>query len=401
MPNAITNANLNGFLFPFKNGVLNVRTKDFNSHSQDFYTTHIIPVEYSAKDSIKNTKFSDFLTTIVNNNLNRLKILRICLYLILTNNLIYQLALYIYGPGGTGKSTFINILMYLLGKEVTLSSSISQITSKFGLASLVGKILLVLNDVSLYRGQEPKDIKNIVTGDVMEAEMKYKQPFMFTPSSFLIMSSNILWDIKNTTTGLSRRMIYFPFDNIPDLKELDLFKILPNGEAIGSLVPHLSGFVNWILTCPKDNLNLLLEGGSKITELISQDSIHVNPLHVFVKECLEKDENSRIRLGSLDPKEESLYRTNRSWAQINGVNPLNIKSFSILILDLLNQQGWNVIKKRVAIGFVITGVTVSVNWLKDTYYQQKPEYIDKALDKIETIENSISILITEDDFNNS
>jgi hypothetical protein len=39
-------------------------------------------------------------------------------------------------------------------------------------------------------------------------------------------------------------MIYFPFDNVPNFKELDLFKILPDGKVIGSLVPYLSGFIN-------------------------------------------------------------------------------------------------------------------------------------------------------------
>jgi len=192
MPNAITTANLNGFLLPFLNGVLNTKTLEFIPHSPENYTTHIIPVDYSKEDTIKNTEFAYFLSSIVNNNPIRLKILLACIYLIFTNNLIYQIALYIYGPGGTGKSTLINLLIYLLGKEVTLSSSITQISSKFGVASIVGKILLVLNDVSLYRGQEPKNIKNIVTQDPMEAEIKYKQPFMFTPSSFLILTSNVL-----------------------------------------------------------------------------------------------------------------------------------------------------------------------------------------------------------------
>jgi hypothetical protein len=39
-------------------------------------------------------------------------------------------------------------------------------------------------------------------------------------------------------------MIYFPFDNVPKYKELDLFRILPNGDAFGTLVPHLGGFIN-------------------------------------------------------------------------------------------------------------------------------------------------------------
>jgi putative DNA primase/helicase len=192
MPQAISEANSNGFLVPFLNGVLNTKTLEFKNHSHLNYSNHIIPVIYSKDDSIKNTKFQEFLVSLVNRNVSRLKVLRACLYLILTNNLIFQIALYIYGPGGTGKSTFINILMYLLGKDVTLSSSLTKIKSKFGLASLVGKILLVLNDVSLYRSQEPQIIKTVVTQDPVEAERKYLQPFMFTPNSFLISTSNVL-----------------------------------------------------------------------------------------------------------------------------------------------------------------------------------------------------------------
>jgi phage/plasmid-associated DNA primase len=66
----------------------------------------------------------------------------------------------------------------------------------------------------------------------MEAEIKYKPAVAFTPNSFLLIASNILWDIKNSTTGLARRMIYFPFDNVPNHKELELFKILRNNVAV-------------------------------------------------------------------------------------------------------------------------------------------------------------------------
>jgi phage/plasmid-associated DNA primase len=46
----------------------------------------------------------------------------------------------------------------------------------------------------------------------MEAKVKYRQPFMFTPNFILIVASNALWDNKNNTTGLSRIIIYFPLD---------------------------------------------------------------------------------------------------------------------------------------------------------------------------------------------
>ena len=400
MPDAITKANSNGFLLPFKNGVLNTKTLVFSSHSPSNYTTHIIPIDYSKEDTIKDTKFAEFVTHIVNNNRMRLHILRACLYLIFTNNLVYQIALYIYGPGGTGKSTFISILMYLLGKDVTLSSSITQISSKFGVASIVGKFLVILNDVSLFRGQEPKNIKNIVTQDQMEAEQKYKQPFMFTPNCFMMLTSNVLWDIKNSTTGLARRMVYFPFDNVPKFKELDLFRILPNGDAIGTLVPHLGGFINWVLTCPNKNQDLLYQGGSKLTELVSQDSIHINPLHVFVKDLLIPSENSHVRIGTKEAGNDTLYGVYCTWCGTNGINPISFKGFSILLLDLLKQQGWQISKKRLAIGFVVTGVEINDIWFdqlkKDELENTELEIIDTDSDKENT-----ELGIIDADFDNS
>jgi hypothetical protein len=38
-------------------------------------------------------------------------------------------------------------------------------------------------------------------------------------------------------------MIYFPFDNSPKTKDLVMFEV-KNGEATGSLVPYMNGFVN-------------------------------------------------------------------------------------------------------------------------------------------------------------
>jgi phage/plasmid-associated DNA primase len=59
MADAINNANKDGFLLPFQNGVLNVKTNQFSPHSLENYITHIIPTNYSKKDTIENTMFAD------------------------------------------------------------------------------------------------------------------------------------------------------------------------------------------------------------------------------------------------------------------------------------------------------------------------------------------------------
>jgi phage/plasmid-associated DNA primase len=70
--------------------------------------------------------------------------------------------LYIYGPGGSGKTTVVNILQYLVGSEASISTSLFQINSKFGIYSIVGQILVVLIDDSLIQSNNPKSSIKII-----------------------------------------------------------------------------------------------------------------------------------------------------------------------------------------------------------------------------------------------
>jgi len=359
MPECKRIANSNGFLLPFLNGVLNTLTLQLLPHHDSNYITHIIPVNFDITvNTLANTAMSKFLMEICNFSANRLNVLRACLYCLFVNDLSNQIALYIYGPGGTGKSTLVNMLLYLLGPEASLSTTINQLNSRFGIASLVDKILVLLNDISLFRGAEPKVIKEIVTGDRLMGEFKFLSPFQFTPTAFLIITSNILWDIKNATTGISRRFIYFPFDFIPGVNKKipDLFKITQDGNISGILTPFFSAFIMWILTCPKEYLDLLKTGGLAITQLISQDGLLTHPLQTWVSEWLTFNPTGMVQVGNNKSNTSTLYGNYLQWAIMNGVTPLKFNQFSNLLIDLLNSIHWKVERKRRAAGTVIIGV---------------------------------------------
>lgn len=69
---------------------------------------------------------------------------------------------------GTGKSTLINILLYLIGPEASYSTSLTNLNSRFGLSSISHKIFLVINDMTHFKGKEPKRLKEIITGDKLD-----------------------------------------------------------------------------------------------------------------------------------------------------------------------------------------------------------------------------------------
>jgi putative DNA primase/helicase len=337
LSDAKRNVNSKGFLLPFKNGVLNTKTLVLLPHDPKYFITHIIPIYYNPGDKIEGTPFEKFLNEITNNSESRLNILRACLYVLFTNELKYQVALYIYGPGGTGKSTLLNILQFLLGPFASLATNVNQINSRFGIAAVRNKMLVVLNDITLMRGQEPKVIKEIITGDKIQVEEKQKATFNIIPTTFVILTSNVLWEIKNLTTGLARRIIYFPFDFVPKNKNFDLFKIINDNLATGTLFPYLAGFINWILCCSPQYVKLLEEGGAYLTSLISPDLLSINPLAEFIKDCLTPNLDNRIRVGNNFSDSDTLYGKYNLWCKQHGVVPLKFNQFSNLLVDQLKQ----------------------------------------------------------------
>jgi len=352
-----------GFLLPFLNGVLNCKTLELKPHAKELYSTHIINVNYRSDVELKETQMAQFLTSLVGNNPYALNTLRACLYLILTNTLKYQVALYIYGPGGTGKTTFTNMLLYLFGTEASISTSLNLISSKFGTHLLRDKLLLIINELPLLLGSEPSIIKSITGGDSIMGEEKYKTATQFIPNLFLVITSNSLWNFKNATTAMSRRFIYINFNNKPVSRNSDLFNISAEGLAYGNLVEHLPALINWALTCPQEQFIDLREGGDKVTEKLNPNSqIITNPIKVWVLENLEFDANSRLPLGAHKKDEYTLYGNYLSWSNKHATEIGSIKStqFSSLLIDTLSSLNWNVSKKRLNTGTVITGIKFRV-----------------------------------------
>lgn len=356
-----------GFLLPFRNGVLNCSTLELLPHGKEHYSTHIIGVEYNPNMNLKNTVMSDFLACLVNNNSYALNILRACLYLIFTNTTNYQVALYIHGPGGTGKTTFTNILLYLFGTSASLSTSLNMISSRFGSNLLQNKLLLIINELPLLLGSEPSILKAIIGGDAITGEEKYKTATQFIPKLFVIITSNSLWNLKNVTSAMARRFIYLPFTNKPVNKNNDLFNFNGEGSATGDLVPFLPALIQWALKCPQEYVDELKTGGDKITENISPDSqLRTNPLKVWALENLEPVQQEvskgfsipQLQLGTHKKDTTTVYGNYINWAAkyANEIGEVKPHQFASLLIDTLTTLGWVVTKKRLNSGSVIQGI---------------------------------------------
>lgn len=158
-------------------------------------------------------------------------------------------ALILYGTGANGKSVFFEIVTAIFGRQNVCNYSLQSITEEKGFyrAKLNNKLLNYCSEISTKL--EASLFKNMVSGEPVEACLKFGQPFTMTEYAKFIFNCNELPKDVEHTNAYFRRFLIIPFDVTIPAKEQDTTlpaRIIAN---------ELSGIFNWIL----NGLNRLLD----------------------------------------------------------------------------------------------------------------------------------------------
>lgn len=194
----------------FENGVLDLATGNFESHTPDFYSTVQNPVVYD--ESAKCPRIDQFFTEVLPPD---------CLELIeemfgycLIQTTRFQRAFMLTGSGANGKSTLLNLLTAFLGTDNVSKVPLQELDeNRFKRAELFGKLANVFADLDSRALQSSTYFKTITTGDDIDAERKHRDPFFFKPFCKLIFSANEVPKTNDRTFAYYRRWLIIPFPN--------------------------------------------------------------------------------------------------------------------------------------------------------------------------------------------
>lgn len=347
-------------LIPFKNGVLDLKTRKLLAHNKDYYFTHGLNISYDPNANVSYDMVY-FLLSICNHNLITLKTIRSFIQCVLLRDNQYQVALYLHGPGGTGKSTFEKLLTSLVGNTNSAVLNLNDLNKPFTTSKMLDKSLILFSDVQSYTG-DPSKLRLLISGDIMNAERKYKDSFDLQPESLVILSSNLLWSPKDSSTGLQRRIIYIPVMTVPKEINRNLFNYnLNTNESSGVLADSLPGLVNWVLSNTPDNLNLL-NNAVETNKLLNPNVLNeTNPLVDWIRSYISYDYGNSVNIGKKDsnPK-ECLYPHYLLYCKDFGFKPLGYNIFSTVLLQQLNVLlKSDVQKKKTNYGTVITNIKLN------------------------------------------
>lgn len=291
-------------------------------------------------------EFSTFLERVLpDENLRRILMEFIAYSL---TDLNYEKTLFAYGSGGNGKSTVINIIYGLLGRENVSSYSAPKLTDNSGYyrSQICEKLLNCCTEF----GSGNVDfelLKKMISNEIVDARNPYKEAFEFQVKTRLIFSMNRL-PYTDAVEAMRRRILLIPFEQtIPSSEQKrDLAKEICKTE--------LPGVFNLVL----EALKRLIEQGCFTESKIAEEAVDSymqdnNNVAIFMNECFyvktEKRETSR----------DELYQAYKRFCNENGYSTCASNKFG----NRLRELGYEV--ERGAKGYYYVNCKVELPGSKD------------------------------------
>lgn len=196
----------------FKNGVLDLESETLLDFSPAYIITNKINMEYVP--GAYNELMDNTLNKLACNDQNiRLLLEEAIGYCFYRRNELRK-AFILTGGKRNGKSTYLELITTLLGRENIANLDLKELGDRFKTAELFGKLANIGDDIGDEFIANPAVFKKLVSGNAVNVERKGADPFDFANYSKLLFSANNIPRIKDKSGAVIDRLIIIPFDAV-------------------------------------------------------------------------------------------------------------------------------------------------------------------------------------------
>jgi len=220
------------------NGTLHIPTKTLGQHNPALYATSRVAYAYDPAAIAKHWELFLLDLAIVTSN-EVVSFLQEFVGYALTIDTSHEIAVWLYGPPGSGKSTFLEGLQAMLGQRAGLLGLADVVKNRFALATIPGKTLAI-------SAEQPGDfiasthtLNALISGETITVDRKFRDAIEVTPRCKLAWAMNELPRVSDPNSGLFRRVKVVEFPAIPEAKQNPQLKDLIRLEG--------AGILNWAL----------------------------------------------------------------------------------------------------------------------------------------------------------
>lgn len=277
-------------LISFKNGLLDITTRQLYEQTPFFFTRTALPLDYDA-NAPEPSGWLAFLEEVTAGRdedgapvarPELVHLIREMMGYLISHDTSKQVVFHLYGPPRTGKGTLLRVLSSIIGPRNTVSPTAQSLAGPFGLQSLIGKSVATITDMATTNQQHLSAAAshiNAVSGeDLQTIDRKGITSWTgYLPTRFVV-ASNSLPNFGGHTSALAARLRVIPFENS--------FADRMNEGLTEKLKTERVGIINWCL----DGLDLLSLTGrfcepADCVKLKQRLVLRSDPIHGFVAEC--------------------------------------------------------------------------------------------------------------------
>ena len=307
--------NPNKSLICLRNGTLDTTTYQLLEHSPNHRLTNRTDIKWDPDATCPRwLQFMDEIFAYDSDKEQKIAFLQEWMGYCLVPDTSQHKFVWMVGAGGNGKSVFLNILTQLVGTRNVSHAYMERLGDKCVRAELEGKLLNISSEMSADATIADGYFKAIVSGDLIEAERKYKPSFTFRPTVRLIAATNHLPRLLDHSDGFTRRAVIISFNRQFAEHEKDVG--LEN-----KLIAELSGILAWAVQGLR---SLRVRSRFEIPEssiaALTQYRQESDPVALFAGEKLEQVESGGL-------SSQDLYPCYQEWCRAYGYKQLSNISF--------------------------------------------------------------------------
>jgi putative DNA primase/helicase len=306
------------FLLGVPGGVVDLTTGQSREADRGDYITRQAALAPAAKMDCP--RWFEFLNEATNGNLELIEFLQRWAGYCLTGATHEEKLVFLFGPGGNGKTIFANTILGILGEYATIAAMTTLMASPFDrhsedVASLAGARMVLASETQAGRRWDEARVKQFTGGNFLRARLMRQNSFVFRPEFKLMVEGNHLPTIGHLNEAIRRRFLVVPFTHQPKSPDHLLEQKLKL-EWPGILRWAIEGALAWQklgLGCP-----------AVIADATSRYLSEQNALSDWLNEACQIDRgNSSLRQSS-----QALFDSWSAWAAAKSNNPGNQRQFN-------------------------------------------------------------------------
>lgn len=280
------------------NGTLHIPSLTLRPHSPHDYQTSGVPYAYDSQADCP-----VFKRVVTERIPDAAELVQEFAGLALTTNQSYEIALWFFGPRGSGKSTIIEGFQVMLGKRAGLLGLSDIERNRFALTNLPGKTLVISTEQPSSFLGSTHIVNSIISGEQVQVERKFADPVVVNPKAKVLWAMNDLPRLSDSADGILRRAQVIEFPPTIPIRDPKI------KEAIKHEGP---GILNWAL---EGLARLNARGGFIIPDRVQRANKEYELRNdipaVFVDEHCDRGVNYSVTANAL-------YQAYRTWCENSG-----------------------------------------------------------------------------------